>query len=238
MTHKKHMEVGALTTINNTWKEGITMTMEKDYVLYFDDAEDAGTETDTGNNGGDNGSNDDNNGASQKGNNNNTDNDKNKPKYTDADLDAILNKKFAKWQKQQKQAVDEATRLANMTAQERAEHERDKLQKELDALKKANTIAEMEKTARNMLHTDGVTVPDEIVSVLVGDDAETTNKSVKAFSKAFKDAVQKEVKRQLTHKSPSVGRGAGTITKADIEKEPDPIKRQKLIRENMSLFRK
>lgn len=172
-----------------------------------------------------------------KGTDNGSD-DSNKLKYTDADLDRIIDRKFAKWKKQQAAAVDEATRLANMTAQEKAEHERDELQKKLDALERANTIAEMEKTARGILQADGVTVPDEIVSTLVGEDADETSSNVKAFAKAFKKAVQDEVKRQLTHKSPSSGTGSGTLTKADIMKEKDPIKRQKLIRENMSLFNK
>lgn len=204
--------------------------------LYFDEGDNGGN--DGGSNGGDNGTDPkggDNGGTN--GNNGGDKGDKNAPKYTDADLDRIIEKKFAKWQKQQKAAVDEAARLANMTAQERAEHERDELQKELDKLKRANSVAEMEKTARNILSTDGVTVPDEIVATLVADDAETTSANVKAFSKAFKAAVQAEVKRQLTHKNPAAGSGSGTLTKADIMKEKDPIKRQKLIAANMALFR-
>ena len=58
-------------------------------------------------------------------------------KYTDADVDALFAKKFAalmqKHEKQQAAAVKEAERLAKMSAQERAEHERD----ELDARREA-----------------------------------------------------------------------------------------------------
>ena len=119
---------------------------------------------------------------------------RNEKKYSDADLDKIIENKFAKWQKQQAKAVDEAKKLANMTAQERVEHERDKLKAELDALKKANAVAEMEKTARGILQNDGVNIPDSIISYLVAEDAEATSNNVKAFSKAFKAAVQAEVK--------------------------------------------
>ena len=38
----------------------------------------------------------------------------NKAKYTDADVDEILNKKFAKWQARQEEAVTEAKKLAEM----------------------------------------------------------------------------------------------------------------------------
>lgn len=162
---------------------------------------------------------------------------RNEKKYSDADLDKIIENKFAKWQKQQAKAIDEAKKLANMTAQERVEHERDKLQAELDALKKANAVAEMEKTARGILQTDGVNIPDVIISALVADDAETTSNNVKAFSKAFKAAVQAEVKSQLSHKSPTTGTAGKTMTKEEINKITDPVKRQEAIRNNMNLYR-
>lgn len=197
-----------------------------DYInLYFDDPAAGGDPA--GNDGG-------NNGAENPAAGNQDD--RNTPKYSDADLDKIISKKLAKWSRQQAAAVDEATRLANMTAQERAEHERDALQKELDELKRANAVADMERTARGILQADGVTIPDEIVANLVGEDADATSTNVKAFSKAFKTAVQEEVKRQLSHKTPAAGTKTGALTKADILKEKDPIKRQKLIRENLELF--
>jgi hypothetical protein len=159
-------------------------------------------------------------------------------KYTDEDIDRIIEKKLAKWNKQKTAEIDEAKRLANMTAQERAEHERDALKAELDQLKHANTVAELEKTARGILQADGVTVPDTIVSALVGENAESTSENVKAFSKAFKHAVQAEVKAQLANNTPKTGAGGAGITKEDIAKEINPFKRQQLIRENMSLYGK
>ena len=158
-------------------------------------------------------------------------------KYTDADLDRIIGEKFKKWQKQQEKKIDEAKKLAEMTAQERAEHERDELQKELNALKAANTRADMERQARAILNEDGITIPDALIASLVRDDAEATSEAVKAFATTYKDAVTAGVTAQLAHKIPSGGAGAGTITKADIMKEKDTMKRQKLIRENLSLFR-
>ena len=40
-------------------------------------------------------------------------------KYTDDDLDRILNRKFAEWQKKKDKEVDEARRLASMTEEEK-----------------------------------------------------------------------------------------------------------------------
>ena len=64
-------------------------------------------------------------------------------KYSDKDLDAILDKRFARWKADQEKEKEEAKRLADMNAQERAEAERDKVQKELDELKAKNAIAEL-----------------------------------------------------------------------------------------------
>lgn len=157
-------------------------------------------------------------------------------KYSDADVDEIINKKFAKWQKEQEKKISEAEKLAGMNAQEKAEHERDKLQKELDELKRANSIAEMEKTARTMLRDDGVNVPDEVVSSLIAEDADNTKAKVEAFSKAFKEAVQDAVKEALKGKAPSTGKGGSTLTKADILKIANRAERQKAITEHIELF--
>jgi hypothetical protein len=158
-------------------------------------------------------------------------------KYTDEDLDRIIGQKFKKWQKQQEEAVSEAARLAQMTAQERAEAERDKLQKELNELRAANARADMEKQARQILNADGISIPDELLTTLVRDDAETTSAAVKAFSASYKSAVQAGITATLSHKTPPAGAGAGTITKEDIMKEPDRRKRQDLIKKNMNLFK-
>ena len=50
-------------------------------------------------------------------------------KYSDEDLNAILDKRFARWKADQEKEKAEAKRLAEMNAQERAEAERDKVQK-------------------------------------------------------------------------------------------------------------
>ena len=177
-------------------------------------------------------------GADDKGGNNDgaEPDSKDTKKYSDAEVDEIINKKFAKWQKEHERKISEAEKLAGMNAQEKAEHERDTLQKELDELKRANSIAEMEKTARTMLHDDGVNVPDEVVSSLIADDADNTKAKVEAFSKAFKEAVQTAVKDALKGKAPATGKGGSTLTKADILKITNRAERQKAIAEHIDLF--
>lgn len=154
----------------------------------------------------------------------------------DALVDKIVNAKFAKWAQKADKKADEAARLATMTAQERAEHERDALQKELNELKRAQTLAEMEKQARAILKDSNIIIDDQLVSVLVTEDADATSANVKSFITSFKDAVQDEVKKQLSHKKPATG-SKNHMTKEEILKEPDMEKRQKLINQNLNLFK-
>lgn len=157
-------------------------------------------------------------------------------KYSDEDLDRIINKKFAKWQKEQEKAVDEAEKLAKMNAQEKAEFERDKLQKRLDELEAANTRAEMAKIARKTLSEDGLNVPDELVGMIITKDADSTKENIKQFSELFRNAVQSAVKDALKGKAPKKG-GASGVTKEDILKIQNTAERQKAILEHIDLFK-
>ena len=158
-------------------------------------------------------------------------------KYSDEDLNAILDKKFKKWQQQKQKEIDEAAKLANMNAQEKAEHERDQLRAELDELKRANTRAEMESTARGILQESGVNIPDNLIKMIITDEADSTSKNVKDFIKSFNSAVTAEVKNKLSGKAPQAGTSNKSgITKADILKEKNNHKRQALMREHPELF--
>lgn len=160
------------------------------------------------------------------------------PKYTDKDVDEILNKKFAQWQKKQQREVDEAKKLAEMNAQQKAEYERDKLQKELDEYKRQASLAEMNKTARKMLSDNGITIPDELLSMMVTTDAEETKNAIDGFSKVFTEAVESAVKERLKGEPPRKGSvGAATMTKEQIMAIKDPELRQRKMLENRELFK-
>ena len=157
--------------------------------------------------------------------------------YTDEDVDRIIAARFAKWSKDQEKKITEAQKLATMTAQEKAEHERDQLQKELDEYKRKDTLAEMAKTAKGLLKDEEINAPDDIVAMLITDDAETTQQNVKTFATAFKSMVQEAVKAALHGYEPKSGSGSGGgLTKDKILAIKDPIERQKQIAQHMDLF--
>ena len=159
-------------------------------------------------------------------------------RYTDAEVDAILGKKFAEWEKKQAQKVTEATKLGEMNAQEKAEYERDRLQEQLEELTKKNTLAEMTKTARGMLSDEGINVSDDLLSVLVSPDAEQTKTAVQSFIELFNSSVEHEVKERLKGNAPKAGTkgSAATMSMDDIMRIKDPVERQKQILNNKHLF--
>lgn len=163
-------------------------------------------------------------------------NNKQQPKYTDADVDEIVSKRLAKWEKQQAAKVEEAAKLAEMNAQQKAEYERDKVQKELDEYKRRDTVNAMVAESRRQLSEQGIAVSDDILARLVGETAEETKASVDAFSAAFTAAVEDAVKKQLAGKAPAAGVATKTMTKEEILAIKDPITRQAAIRDNIGLF--
>ena len=160
---------------------------------------------------------------------------KKEPKYTDEDVDRIINRKFAEWEKKQQAKVDEAAKLADMTATEKEKYRADQLEKELEELKKKDTLSEMSKTARRILADEEINIPDELLGNLVTTDAEQTKEAVQAFAKLFKGAVQAAVTDKLKGAPPKRG-GKPSMTKEQILAVKNPSERQKLIAEHLELF--
>lgn len=157
--------------------------------------------------------------------------------YTDEEVDAIIERRFAKWQKQQDQKVAEAARLAEMNATQKAEYEREQALKKLAEYERRDAVRQMTDESRRQLREAGIDVPDEVVSMLVGEDAEATKAAVDGFAEAFKAAVEAEVKRRLAGGSPRVGGDAGAMTAEDILRIKDPMERQRAIKQNIKKFR-
>ena len=128
----------------------------------------------------------------EKGQDNQEKNKAPEKKYSDKDLNAIIDKRFARWKADQEKEKAEAERLADMNAQERAEAERDKVQKELDELKAKNAIAEMTNEARKMCTEHNINVGDDLLSVLVNQDADKTKKAVRESILNITDPMERQ----------------------------------------------
>ena len=198
--------------------------------LFADDG-DGGSSGDDGDSGGDDE-------GDESGNDDDNDSD-NEKKYTDEEVDALIERKFAEWQKKhekQQAKQDEAERLKNMSDQERKDHEMEELRKQVHALQKKETMSKMSATARSMLSAKGITVDDTLVGMLISEDADATKSAVDSFIAAFQDAVSKAVKEALKGEAPRKG-SSSKLTKEQIMKVANRTERQRLIQENMHLFK-
>lgn len=194
-------------------------------------SDESGDGADDGNDGGD-----DEGGSGSGGDDDQDDGEK---RYTDKEVNELIERKFAEWQKKQekqREKKDEAERLKNMTEQERKDHEMEDLRKQVDALQKKEAMSKMSATARTMLSEKGVNINDDLVEMLVSEDAETTKSAVETFISAFQAAVNRAVKDALKGEPPKTG-GASGLTKEQILKVKDRTERQRLIQENMDLFK-
>ena len=157
-------------------------------------------------------------------------------KYSDEEVNSILSKKFAKWTAQKEKELDEAQKLAEMDAQQKAEYERDKIEKELAELKRENTLNAMGKTARTMLSEQGVHLSDAMVSILVTEEAESTKANVDNFVQLFKEAVDAAVNEKLKSGTPKRMAGGKVMTRDEILNIADAGARRKAIQDNLELF--
>lgn len=160
----------------------------------------------------------------------------NEAKYTDDDVDKILNKKFAEWEKKQQKKTSEAERLGKMTAEEKASERIKALEDKLAEAERKEARAAMTKEARAILHAANINVSDELLANLVSEDAESTQSAVKSFISLFKAEVEKGIKEAYKGETPKKG-GTSSLTAEQIMKVTNRSERQRLISENMHLFK-
>lgn len=211
------------------------MNFKKNYLMLQMFAEDSGSGNGTdgatgneGNKGADEGQ--------QSGGNGGSNQQKDAPKYTDADVNALLNKKFAEWKQKQEKETSEAEKLAKMSAEEKANKRLADVEKELQKFREKEARAEMASQARSILQDKNIHVADGLISNLIAADAETTKANCEAFISLYQQAVESGVKEKLKGTETPKKGGTSGYTKEQILAIADTAERQRLIRENMQLF--
>ena len=151
-------------------------------------------------------------------------------------VETAVTKVEEKWKALTDDKLTEAEKLAKMTKAEQIEYKNKKLEKELETLKREKEASELAAEARKTLAGEKITIPDELLTNLIGKDAAQTEANVESFSKLYKNAIQEGVKEALKGEPPKGGKGGTPVTKEQIFKIEDPIERQRMIAENIELF--
>ncbi|WP_272075874.1 DUF4355 domain-containing protein [Streptococcus dysgalactiae] len=141
-----------------------------------------------------------------------------------------------KWVAETEEKENEAKRLAKMNAEQKAQHEKDQLLKELAELKAERTRSEMTATARGMFNEASLSINEDLINQLVADNADDTKKAVEGFIDLFNENLEKAINERLKSPLPKTSKGNNSLTKADIFAVKDTNERQRLISENLHLF--
>ncbi len=134
-------------------------------------------------------------------------------KYTDKDVDAIVNKRFAKWKTEQEQAVksakEEAEKLAKMNAEQKQNYEIEKLQKENEKLKQEAAKVELSRSATGILTEKGIEATQDVLDFVVGNDADDTNAKIDKLVKIVESQLKKAEIARATGSTPKTMTNSG-----------------------------
>jgi len=128
-------------------------------------------------------------------------------KYTDEDVNKIIDSKFAKWQKDMDSKLEDERHKASLNAKELAEYESQKKDKELEEARAELNKFKMTNVATSKLSEKGLLASDEILSFVVKSDELSTVKAVESFSNLVEKTVNEQLKERAKQSTPTTSQG-------------------------------
>lgn len=118
--------------------------------------------------------------------------------FTEAEVNAIISKRLAK----EKRKLDEAQRLASLSAEERAKEEfrleKERFEEERKSFLSDKMLIQCEK---ELVRND---LPSEFAKLLVTDDADSTSENIKVFKEKWNSALDLAVNVKLAGRAPKI----------------------------------
>ena len=160
--------------------------------------------------------------------------------FTEEDVQRIVQERLSREKATQVEREEEAKKVAKMNATEKLQHQLDKQANLITELQNEKTIAGLKSTASTLLAESGVTATDELLSILVTTDADSTNANLKTFVDIVNAKADELLQQKLKGTAPKVVTSAvsqgTTMTRAEILAIPDIEERQSMIEKNINLF--
>lgn len=126
--------------------------------------------------------------------------------------------------------------IKNLSDEDEAKKAEDEKDKEIASLRAQITRRDNIKQTDEVFKDAGLTVGDDVLNMVVVDDDKQTYANVQALIK-YTNQIQSGVKKELLKGSTPRNNGKPTMTKVEISKIKDPIKRKKAIAENLDLYK-
>lgn len=140
-------------------------------------------------------------------------------KYTVEEVNNLIKRKKAEWEKNRQKEDDEAKKLSKMNAQEKAEYKQQQLEKRIQELEDEKTLSGMRDEARKQLSEKGINISDELLAFMVSKEAKETKEAVDSFAELFNAAINEAVKGKARQTTPKEGGGfSGGKSSLDIGK--------------------
>lgn len=162
-------------------------------------------------------------------------------KYTDKEVDEIVEKKFQKWktkhEKELEEAKNEASKLAKMNAEQKKDYEMEKLKQENEEYKRMAAKTELGKEATKILKESKIEATQDILDFVVGDNAENTKANIEKFVSVIDSLLKIAEVERATGRTPKNYNGGTSLSREDIMKIKDPVERQQAIAKNIDMFK-
>ncbi|HJA40811.1 MAG TPA: DUF4355 domain-containing protein [Firmicutes bacterium] len=141
--------------------------------------------------------------------------------YTEADVQKLIADKLAEaetnWTQKLEDAKSEAEKLAKLSKEEKAAHEE---QKRIAALEEREAaVARRELEAETLKLLSDKQIPDSVLGLVIGEDADETKKNVDTFKKIFDAAVQTAVESRMAGTTPRTGSGSSGNHESSIAEQ-------------------
>lgn len=119
-------------------------------------------------------------------------------------MEKIIKDRVAREKKATEKAIEEAKKLAKMNDDEKVKYDLEKLQKELEEYKRKDSYYGLSKEAQKMLSEHDITADEDLLSLVVKDDADATKQAIDSFVSVLTKKVDEGVKKALAGNSPKV----------------------------------
>ena len=159
--------------------------------------------------------------------------------FTQQEVDEIVKSRIEREIKKLTAKAQEPKKLTEINEIETLKSELQETQKALQELTTQHIKTELRAKASEILNSNGIKPNDKMLDILVADNAETTHENIKAFTDLLKTQAVDIVKVQMKGATPvsTTANVTKTVTKAEIMAIKDVNERQKMIAENLHLFK-
>ncbi|CAK1224503.1 hypothetical protein R82291_FJPPFKPJ_00422 [Fructobacillus cardui] len=147
-------------------------------------------------------------------------------RFMDKRLSKAIETARSKWEEEAKEREDKAKKLARMTEADRIKAEQAERDKELSKREQELKRLEYSIQAKSTLTEAGLPNDDELVSLILSDDVETTNNNINYLKGVIADSVNKRVDELSKQKTPNASstKLSGAVSIAELAQKNRVIK--------------